>query len=112
CVSSFKTVMRLIVMKSLSVSVSEMVTLRLTLIVVVMSTLLLSCRSAPSINYVPPAEGDLYVSPTAADHNDGRTRETALATITRASALARPGYVVLVAEGVYNGSVSTSRNGR
>lgn len=59
----------------------------------------------------PAIQGDLYVSLSGSDSSDGTTPERALRTIARASALAQPGFVVVVAPGTYKGTVTTTASG-
>jgi hypothetical protein len=58
-----------------------------------------------------PVVGDWYVSPSGSDNNSGKTPSNAFATVTRAAVAARPGDVVVVADGTYRDRVVTDTSG-
>ena len=57
----------------------------------------------------PPAQNTLYVdAKSGRDGNDGLTSATAFATLNRAAAAVKPGWTVLVMDGVYTSDGSTN----
>ncbi|MBL9176325.1 MAG: right-handed parallel beta-helix repeat-containing protein [Verrucomicrobiales bacterium] len=58
-----------------------------------------------------PVTGDLYVTVQGNDAHDGRTRETALATLQRAVEVLRPGQTLVIGPGDYFGPVAADHLG-
>jgi len=58
-----------------------------------------------------PAPNPLYVSTRGNDANSGADAQNALRTISRAAEVARDGYKIIVAAGVYNEGVTTAEMG-
>lgn len=59
----------------------------------------------------PELVGDWYVATVGSNQNDGRSKESPFASITRAAKAARPGDVIVVADGIYREAVVTSATG-
>ncbi len=68
------------------------------------AALVLACSS-------PVLAGDWYVSPLGDDADDGGSLATAFRTLQRAEAAVRPGDVVLIADGVYEGDPTARGEG-
>lgn len=58
-----------------------------------------------------PVRGDLYVTVQGDDANEGRTRETAFATLQRAVDVLRPGQTLVIGPGEYFGPVLANHPG-